>query len=324
MKAPIFIFSLPRAGSTLLQKLLMAHSQIASVAEPWFLLPLIYMDRESGVVTEYGHRTSWLAIEDLKANFRHSESLMVKARRSFAKTIYEELCESDEKYFLDKTPRYYLIIEEISKIFPEAKFIFLFRNPLSFFASQINFTSGGKGHLKALPLAKIDLKEGFSKLSAGYRLIKDKSLAIQYESLLEKPEKTINEVLKYLELDEEKSLVSLYKDQDLKGGRGDPYGVKEYKTIDVSSIDKWRETLATPFRRRLARKWVEGLNGDDVALQGYDLERIKDDLRNNKIERYLTTDRLDYLFGRIFVKLRMNLWIPSYSLNAQHKGQYYY
>lgn len=62
--------------------------------EPWFLLPLIYMNRESGVLAEYGHRTSWLAIEALKANFRHSENLMVKATHSFAKTIYEELCET--------------------------------------------------------------------------------------------------------------------------------------------------------------------------------------------------------------------------------------
>ena len=39
MKSPIFLFSLPRSGSTLLQRVLMSHKDIASVAEPWLMLP---------------------------------------------------------------------------------------------------------------------------------------------------------------------------------------------------------------------------------------------------------------------------------------------
>jgi len=35
-----FLISLPRAGSTLLQRLLMAHSGIASCGEPWLALPM--------------------------------------------------------------------------------------------------------------------------------------------------------------------------------------------------------------------------------------------------------------------------------------------
>ena len=50
MKSPIFIFSLPRAGSTLLQRVLMGHPEIASIAEPWLLLPLMYVQKEHGVL----------------------------------------------------------------------------------------------------------------------------------------------------------------------------------------------------------------------------------------------------------------------------------
>ena len=38
---PVFIFSLPRSGSTLLQRVLTGHSEISSFAEPHFLLPLV-------------------------------------------------------------------------------------------------------------------------------------------------------------------------------------------------------------------------------------------------------------------------------------------
>ena len=53
MQAPIFVFSLPRSGSTLLQRVLMSHNDISSVAEPWILLPQIYSLKKEGTLSEY-------------------------------------------------------------------------------------------------------------------------------------------------------------------------------------------------------------------------------------------------------------------------------
>ena len=48
MSEPLFLFSLPRAGSTLTQRLLAAHPAICSAAEPWILLPLFHaLDKAS-------------------------------------------------------------------------------------------------------------------------------------------------------------------------------------------------------------------------------------------------------------------------------------
>lgn len=38
----IFIVSQPRSGSTLLQRILSAHSQICTTSEPWLALPLLW------------------------------------------------------------------------------------------------------------------------------------------------------------------------------------------------------------------------------------------------------------------------------------------
>ncbi|MFV1990599.1 MAG: sulfotransferase, partial [Acidimicrobiales bacterium] len=46
---PAFLLSLPRSGSTLLQRLLGAHSMVATVAEPWLLIPPLYALRDEGV-----------------------------------------------------------------------------------------------------------------------------------------------------------------------------------------------------------------------------------------------------------------------------------
>ena len=38
---PVFLFSLPRSGSTMLQRALGRHPNIATLSESWFLLGLI-------------------------------------------------------------------------------------------------------------------------------------------------------------------------------------------------------------------------------------------------------------------------------------------
>ncbi|MFW6066259.1 MAG: sulfotransferase, partial [Planctomycetota bacterium] len=40
--SPLILFSLPRSGSTLLQRMLSLHGRIASTAEPWLLIPQLY------------------------------------------------------------------------------------------------------------------------------------------------------------------------------------------------------------------------------------------------------------------------------------------
>ena len=58
MLKPLFIFSLPRSGSTMLQRVLAADSQISSVAEPWVLLPFVYALRGQGASADYNHQTA--------------------------------------------------------------------------------------------------------------------------------------------------------------------------------------------------------------------------------------------------------------------------
>ena len=60
---PVFLISLPRSGSTLLQKMLMAHPEIDSCAEPWIMLPLIYSTKRVGIESEYGQRSTSIAVQ---------------------------------------------------------------------------------------------------------------------------------------------------------------------------------------------------------------------------------------------------------------------
>jgi len=170
MENVIFLFSLPRSGSTLLQRMLMTHPEIASVGESWLLLPFCYTLKKQGLLAEYRHATCHIAFEDFIKTLPDKEEDYYLALKTFAKTLYEKQCLNNEKYFLDKTPRYYFIIPEIVKIFPEAKFIFY----------------------------ETDLTYGHKAIVNGYKLLKHKFF-IRYEELVLEPEKSIKSIYKYLE-----------------------------------------------------------------------------------------------------------------------------
>jgi Sulfotransferase family len=134
---PLFIFSLPRSGSTLLQRVLMSHSKISSTAEPWLLLPLLQMLKKEGTVTTYSHQNCQKAMVDIVSNMRGGKPEYNHLLKEFVESIYASTSKDGSVYFLDKTPRYYMIIPEIVELFPEAKFVFLFRNPVHVYASML-------------------------------------------------------------------------------------------------------------------------------------------------------------------------------------------
>ena len=78
----IFLISLPRSGSTMLQRVLVGHSEIESSAEPWLMLPLVYSRRENGITAEYGGDWARLATDEFLGIthwVRSMESAPIKA-----------------------------------------------------------------------------------------------------------------------------------------------------------------------------------------------------------------------------------------------------
>src|SRR2546430_873315 len=132
---PIFLMSLPRSGSTLLQRLIAAHPQIATTSEPWVLLPVLSALRYSSSYADYSHSDASAAIADFCASLPSGDQSYFEAVRTFALELYAHASPRDAMYFLDKTPRYHLIAEELSRTFPDAKYVFLWRHPLSIVAS---------------------------------------------------------------------------------------------------------------------------------------------------------------------------------------------
>ncbi|MEW8634061.1 MAG: sulfotransferase, partial [Candidatus Thiodiazotropha endolucinida] len=61
---PVFIISLPRSGSTLLQRIIATNPRVSTVSESWLLLPLLSMHTSRELYSEYGQRLAKIAINE--------------------------------------------------------------------------------------------------------------------------------------------------------------------------------------------------------------------------------------------------------------------
>lgn len=309
MKSPIFLFSLPRSGSTLLQRGLMAHEDIASVAEPWLMLPFSYAYKKEGVLSEYSHAMSFAAFEDFISNLPNKEEDYYNALGIFANSLYEKQCENNEPYFLDKTPRYYFIIPEIAEIFPDAKFIFLFRDFRDVYSSII--TTWGNGNFHELYVNCVDLIEGPRLLSKGYELLADRSYALKYEDFVQEPAKYLRDICEYLAIKYSDTLLEDFNKQDTRGTLGDPTGAKKYTKISKDPLNKWKVTFNTFFRKQILYHYSKSIDENIYAAQGYSKEKVLREIRKLHVKGVGISDLLQWIISMLIIKLKLNLFLSK-------------
>ena len=84
----------------------------------------------------YNSLISRKALSSFLSQISEDEKFYQKQLAVFLNSLYERaIRDRNKKFFLDKTPRYYLILEELAQMFPAARFILLFRNPIAVFNS---------------------------------------------------------------------------------------------------------------------------------------------------------------------------------------------
>jgi len=269
---PIFLISLPRSGSTLLQRILMGHPEIASKTESWLMLPLIYMLKKEGMLSEYNQRDAHYALVDFIKELPKKQNDYFESLHDFAISLYSKQS-NGSIYFLDKTPRYYLIAKELSEIFPEAKFIFLVRNPLQIIASIITTFN-----LKNIHFYLIDLIKGFSSMADAILFLKDRSILLKYENIVSNYSKTLYDLLQYLNLDAGIETSANLDDRGLKGRFGDKKGTYQYQKIEDTSIDKWKTTFNDVTLKQFAKYVLSRVSHDTFIGYGYNKNDILKDL----------------------------------------------
>jgi hypothetical protein len=272
MLRPLYIFSLPRSGSTLLQRVLAADSQISSAAEPWVLLPFVYALRGSGVQAEYSHYWANFALNNFIRELPNGKKDYLSAVGSAIRELYQKAAKNkDARYFLDKTPRYALVADEIIDMFPDGKFIILWRNPLAIIASIVETWGSGKWDVSK---CNVDLFDGMASLIDCYQAKSERILVIQYENFLRSPEKELSRIAEYLELKFNPDMLKAFSQVVFNGKLGDPTGGIDYQEVDTAPLEKWKAVINNPLRKMWCKRYLNWLGEERLRIMGYDLNEL--------------------------------------------------
>ena len=271
----IFLVSLPRSGSTLLQRILNAHSEIHSTAESWILLPQFYAMRAGSVFSEYVHTTAAWAIRDFCDQLPGGKADYYRRSSECAVNLFADATPPDKNYFLEKTPRNNLIIDELISAFPGSRFVFLWRNPLACAASLIETFGNGRWNLYK---SVVDLYDGLDNMTNALRNHGDRITSVRYEDLILNPDKVTNDLLSALNLAYEDELTTNFASIHYQSRVGDKSGVIRYSSLDSEPLHKWKRTLSPIARNIWARRYLRWIGPERISVMGYDYDELTTEL----------------------------------------------
>ena len=202
-----YVLGVPRSGTTLLCALLANHPDAIAPPESWLMLALESFGRASPAHPADSRLLAAAIRETL------DEDTEREAARAYAQTVYNRKLErAGRRVFVDKTPRYYHILEYIHALFPAARFVWIQRNPLDVAASyKSSWGVRLPGLIEADPghPAALDLLAGLPRLRAFAEKHPEHVVTLRYEDLVSDPDGAIGPVLRFLGLPPAADLLDL-------------------------------------------------------------------------------------------------------------------
>ncbi|GAB1155893.1 hypothetical protein YWY31_19180 [Paenibacillus illinoisensis] len=250
----VLLLCVPRSGSSLSTVMLQNHSRIFATQEMWFLMNLV--DLSKADARPYGGSP---IVRQFYSSMV-SDDVYEKACRSFALEIYNGFLQGNAADFVvDKSPRYYYMLEWLDRLFPESKRIHLQRNPLSIAASykKVNQNHGeGFDLISSLQgpnmnMRAVDLTLGLLRLNDYFAVQHLNAYELRYEQLVSKPREEIEKLCGFLGLGYEEGMeqYGLHVESSKSNmfysmGVGDPY-LSTHQEAHKNSVNNWKNILST-------------------------------------------------------------------------------
>ncbi|WP_311974300.1 nodulation protein NoeE [Bradyrhizobium glycinis] len=277
-----FLLGLPRSGTTLLAHLLQHHPDIVAPPEPWLMLALGAFGR-----VDQRHPAGSSLIEAATSEFLGRIDHTIPSR-AFADAAYDQyLAQAGKRIILDKTPRYWMALEFLESVYPEAPHVLLMRNPYAIAASlkstwgiplraeishPVSVSSLADLMLRlpdGIITSLADLVLGLPKLAA--HRTRPHTRFVQYERLVAYPDEEIRHLLTGLGCDP--AAVALARMRQADYLRSSSFGdrkILERNAVDQSSVKAWQSQLSVE-----EMQTVTDLVGAELLLElGYEQELL--------------------------------------------------
>lgn len=268
----LFVIGPPRSGSTLLMRMLSAHSAIYSRPEPHLLTPLAHLGYYETVdAAPFDHLQAAQAVREFVATLPRGEDDYLDACRAYTDILYGRMLAArgrGKPLFLDKTPANGLILPFISKLYPKARYIVLTRHPAAVFSSYANsfFDGDYQQARKFNPILN-------RYVPAMARFLRERAvplIQVGYEQLVQQPEAEMRRVFDFLGLSFEPGVIEYGEHEQEAKGLGDPVNVDRHTRPMTESVEKWASELASdPAKLQIVREMVATIDDADLETWGF-------------------------------------------------------
>lgn len=268
----LFVIGPPRSGSTLLMRMLAAHPEIYSRAEPHVFGPLAHLGYFDTVEkAPYDQFQAADAMRGIVAELPRGEDDYVDACRAYVDLLYGRLLAAHgggSRFFLDKTPANALVLPFITRLYPRARYVVLTRHPAAVFSSFAH--SFFDGDFAAAHRFNPILERYVPAMA---RLLRDAAVPlvqVGYEQLVTDPEGEMRRVCAFLGVAFEPGMIEYGSHEFGSKGLGDPITVDRESRPVTTSLEKWAaELAAAPQDLALVREMVARLDPRDLETWGF-------------------------------------------------------
>jgi hypothetical protein len=270
----IFLIGSPRSGSTLTAQMLGAHSAIFAPPETHLLTPLAHLGFYANVErAPYDPFITRQAAHQLVQALPGGEDDYLAALRACSDTVYQRLlAASGRKLLLEKTPAYALVLDFLAKLYPDAHYLVLTRQPLAVWSSYVEsfFDGDHDAAHKNNPL----LERYVPAIARFLREQPVRLLHVRYETLVAEPDAEMRRVCGFLGIDFEPGMVDYGSEgnapRKVAAGLGDPITVGKETRPTTKSVAKWATEMADdPTKLAQARQILDRLLDEDLETWGY-------------------------------------------------------
>ncbi len=289
-----FISGAPKSGTTWFQRLLDTHPEIVCSGE--------------------GHFAESLLKPFNKLAHQYNEQQKISAKRVYEDKPYYQGLKSQEIDFIcrtivgaimsqrripegikcvgDKTPRHSLHMDLLAHVFPEAKFVNIVRDGRDVITSTCHHAFRA-GHTSAIDKTRpeyFNMTEKFANVWVNNvrsaeefgRKNPDKYISIRYEDMLDKPEETLSQIFRFLNVDKNESIIKeCIEKNDFKTLTGRERGTEDKNSyFRTGTYGGWKEFLSPG-----ALKQVYSIAGETLIQMGYEAKRLNKPQNNVDVRR---------------------------------------
>ena len=289
----ILLLATERSGTNLLRAILSSHSQIGS-PPPFSMMDVMAEARYKYLSGEHRDRFNTFIEDAIKLTQLHlnpwdislsSEVVLERANdRSFwqvFKALNELYVEAENKsHWFSKEPGLFNYIYELAMAMPEARFIYMTRDPRDVAASMIK---QGLHEANVYHAALKWRKEQRLCLNASFDpMLRDRIFTFSYEDLIDDSDLVVKALMRFLKIDFEPAQLEFYKNTKvLAHSKKSEFWQNLNKPIDKANSGKHKSKL-----NRQQIEVIESICWEEMKTLGYQPDSAQPARLNGRTQIY--------------------------------------